>query len=83
MVFNRVGIRGEYYEAKDGVLTLAGPLPGNNVKEVTFSANIKAGALILIPEFRHDAASDNIFVNSQKQPVKGASEALLATVYAF
>jgi hypothetical protein len=78
-----LGLRGEYYEAKDGVLTLAGPLPGNNVKDITFSANIKAGVLTLIPEIRHDVASDDIFVDSVHNKVNYASEALLALVYSF
>lgn len=77
------GIRCEYYEAKDGVLILPGPLPGNHVKSITLSANIKAAPLLLIPEFRHDQASDAIFLNSNQNNVKGASEALLAAVYSF
>jgi len=81
--FLTFGVRGEYYEAKDGILTLAGPLPGNNVKEVTFSANIKTGPLVIIPEIRHDMASDGIFLNSGQAKVKGASEVLLAAIYAF
>ncbi|MGN6181170.1 MAG: outer membrane beta-barrel protein [Mucilaginibacter sp.] len=78
-----LGIRGEYYEAKDGMLILPGPLPGNHVKAITLSANIKAGALMLIPEVRHDEASDAIFINSAHNSVNYASEALLALVYSF
>jgi hypothetical protein len=79
-----LGLRGEYFKTKTGSYTsTAAPAPGENVTAVTFTANIKAGPLALIPEFRVDNGSANAFKNNSGDPTKTASQFVLAAVYAF
>jgi len=78
-----LGLRGEYFKTKTGDLTLAGPAPGEHVTAVTFTANIKAGPLSLIPEVRLDGGSAEAFTNRSGDPTKTASQFVLAAVYAF
>ncbi|SEN38501.1 Putative beta-barrel porin-2, OmpL-like. bbp2 [bacterium A37T11] len=87
-----LGLRGEYFKTKDikeaDVVTTA----GTKVAAFTLSANIKAGPLTVIPEFRYDRNSAESFepywvttpfINSDMNPTKGASQFALALVYAF
>jgi hypothetical protein len=79
-----VGLRGEYFATKTG--TFAGstlPAPGESVTSLTVTANIKAGPLNFIPEFRVDNGSKNMFVNSSLKPTQAAQQFSLAAVYAF
>ncbi len=78
-----LGIRGEYFKTKTGSYTDAGPAPGESVMGLTFTANIKAGPITLIPEMRLDNGSAPMFVDSNLSSVKSASQFLLAAVYAF
>src|SRR5690606_18087124 len=77
-----LGGRGEYFKAKDesDVLNVAA---GSSVAAFTLSANVKAGPLILIPEFRIDSGTENIFLNKGLTPTGSASQFLLAAVYSF
>ncbi|MBS1523568.1 MAG: outer membrane beta-barrel protein, partial [Bacteroidetes bacterium] len=69
------GLRGEYFKVKNG----------DNVTGITATANIKAGAITLIPEIRFDNANVDTFgfTNSDGAPTKSAGQFLLAAVYAF
>jgi hypothetical protein len=79
-----LGLRGEYFKTKTGTYTsTAAPAPGENVTAVTFTANIKAGPLALIPEIRLDNGSADAFKNHSGDPAKTASQFVLAAVYAF
>lgn len=79
-----LGLRGEYFKTKAGAYETFGPAPGTDVKALTATANIKAGALTIIPEFRIDGnKTDATFLNRKGMPTKNASQALLAVVYAF
>ena len=79
-----LGLRGEYFKTKTGTYTsTAAPAPGENVTAVTFTANIKAGPLALIPEIRLDSGSADAFKNHSGDPAKTASQFVLAAVYAF
>ncbi len=77
-----LGARGEYFKAKDesDVLNV---LAGSSVTAFTLSANLKAGPLTVIPEFRIDSGSENIFINKDMNPTGSASQFVLAAVYAF
>jgi hypothetical protein len=78
-----LGLRGEYFMTKSGNYVTAGPPPGENVTGITFTANIKAGPLTLIPEVRLDNSSkSDIFVNNNAF-TSNASQFVLAAVYAF
>lgn len=71
------GLRGEYFEVKDG---------GGNVTGITITSNIKAGNLTLIPELRFDNKTSSFyapFYNSDGAPTNSAAQFLIAAVYAF
>jgi len=80
-----LGLRGEYFKNKSGTYASFGPAPGESVTGLTFTANIKAGPLTLIPEIRLDNGSGNMFYSSAaKLPnTTSASQFALAAVYAF
>ena len=79
-----LGIRGEYFSTKSGAFTVAGPPPGESVTGLTFTANIKAGPLTFIPEIRFDNSSkSDIFVDGSNNFTSGATQFVLAAVYAF
>lgn len=77
-----LGARGEYYTEKEaGWAFVPG---GESVVGLTLSANVKAGPLTLIPEFRLDNGSTELFYKSMDMdPTKSASQFSLALVYAF
>jgi hypothetical protein len=79
-----LGLRGEYFKTKTGAFLTAGPPPGENVTGITFTANIKAGPLTLIPEVRFDNSSkSDMFVDGSSAFTTSASQFVLAAVYAF
>jgi len=71
-------LRGEYFDDKKNVL-------GYNTKifATTLSAQIKVDKLTIIPEFRYDSASDEIFSKNDGTGTKGTPTVLLAAVYSF
>lgn len=72
----------EYLDAKEATAAL-GLLAGTSVVGNTLSLNYKVGNLIIIPEFRIDTASEDIFSNSDAAPKGVTAYALLATTYSF
>jgi hypothetical protein len=71
------GVRGEYFAYKNGL---------GNVTGITFSSNIKAGNITLIPELRFDNKSSAFpvtFVDSNGASTNSAAQFLIAAVYAF
>lgn len=72
----------EYLDAKKATATL-GSLAGTSVVGNTLSLNYKVGNLTIIPEFRVDTASEDIFTNSDATPKGVTAYALLATAYSF
>jgi len=76
-----LGLRGEYFEYKS-----VGTTPSSNVTGLTATANIKAGAITLIPEIRFDNKSSAFpigFVDSNGASTNSATQFLIAAVYAF
>lgn len=71
-----LGLRGEYFKFKEGS-------GDTSVTAFTLSANLKAGGLTVIPEFRLDSGKDDIFVDSDFAPTKSFSQASIALVYGF
>ena len=72
-----LGLRGEYFQYRNG---------GGNVKAITATANIKAGPVTLIPEFRLDSKSSDFaipFYDSNGEATNSASQFVLAAVFAF
>lgn len=72
----------EYFDAKDATAGL-GLLAGTSVVGNTLSLNYKVGNLTIIPEFRVDTASKDIFTNSAAASKGLSAYALLATTYTF
>lgn len=72
----------EYLDAKNATPAL-GLLSGTSVVGNTLSLNYKVGNLTIIPEFRVDTASEDIFTNSAAAPKGLTAYALLATTYTF
>jgi len=74
-------LRGEYFnDEKYGLKTVGG---GSNIFATTLSANFKIDNFRIIPEFRLDNASKDIFVKSDGSHSKGTATGLLAAVYTF
>ncbi len=83
-----LGLRGEYFTNKTGTYAAAGgvlgPLGGDSVTGLTFTANIKGGPLTLIPEIRFDSTSkSNVFTDSNGAFTSSATQFVIAAVYAF
>ncbi|MES2239932.1 MAG: outer membrane beta-barrel protein [Bacteroidota bacterium] len=72
-----LGLRAEYFDFKN----LYGG--DSSVTAFTLSANLKAGGLTVIPEFRLDSGKDELFSKSNGGPTKSASQASVALVYGF
>lgn len=71
-----LGLRGEYFKSKEGS-------GDTSVTALTLSANLKAGGLTFIPEFRLDSGKDEIFIDSDMNSTKSAAQISLAAVYGF
>jgi hypothetical protein len=75
-------LRGEYFSDKNGLKY--GGLSGNgSIFATTFSAQLRADHLIVIPEFRVDAASKSIFSKADGSETKTAANFLVAAIYQF
>lgn len=71
-----LGLRAEYFSSKKGSLD-------NDVTAFTLSGNYKISGLTIIPEFRFDNNSEDVFLDSDMAPTSSASQVLLAVVYGF
>lgn len=76
-------LRGEYFEDNDGLKTFAGALDGGHVMAGTLTFNYKAGNLTIMPEFRLDNASRDIFTKHSGAPTGTTANVLLAATYHF
>ncbi|MDQ6813088.1 MAG: porin, partial [Bacteroidota bacterium] len=73
--------RNEYFgDQKYGLKTVGG---GANIFASTLSANFRIDNFRIIPEFRVDNASKNIFTKSDGTVAKGTESFILAAVYSF
>lgn len=81
-----LGLRGEYFTAKDKTGGITNIADKESVTALTLSANIKSGPLTIIPEVRMDSGSSDMFLkgkNSAAFDTKQASQFLIGVVYAF
>jgi hypothetical protein len=76
-------IRSEYFSDKNQMKIYTGVADGANIFANTISANFRIDNLTLIPEFRFDNSSEEIFTKKGGAPTKTASNVLLAAVYSF
>ncbi|MCO6479016.1 MAG: porin [Phaeodactylibacter sp.] len=75
-----LGLRGEYIGDADGEIL---GLSDGNVLSLTASGNFHIGALTIIPEFRLDSASDEVFPDDNGKLTRSLPVVLLAAVYSF
>ncbi|MBO9729014.1 MAG: porin [Chitinophaga sp.] len=82
---DKVGLtlRGEYFSDKDGLKVFGAVPDGGNVVAGTLTLNYKVGNLTIMPEFRLDKASADIFSKSDGKPYDMTSNVLLAATYHF
>ncbi|MBU2527325.1 MAG: porin [Bacteroidetes bacterium] len=82
-----LGARGEYFKEFNGGVGAIGTYDSGgeaDVYEVTLSGNYKIGGLTIIPEFRVDTASEDVFINADRSGLKpNLASFLLAAVYSF
>jgi hypothetical protein len=80
-----LGLRYEYFEFKGFTDPDLGAISTQSVNALTLTANLNAGPLTVIPEFRLDGASDEFFFKNSDATdmTKSASQFLIAAVYAF
>jgi Putative beta-barrel porin-2, OmpL-like. bbp2 len=71
-------LRTEYFDDKKNVLGFEG-----NIIATTLSANLKAGPLTIIPEFRLENSNRELFVKDSGAGTKSTATALIAAVYRF
>lgn len=76
-------LRSEYFSDKNELKIYTGTMTGTKVLANTLSANFKVDNLTIIPEFRIDHSSEQIFTKSDATPTKTAANVLLAAVYSF
>jgi len=81
------GLRSEYFKDNGiGILNTEEPTTiGNEVIDLTLSANIKLGSLRIIPEFRMDMFTNGFVLPDATKPGRSdhMSSLLLAAVYSF
>ncbi|MVT06943.1 porin [Chitinophaga tropicalis] len=75
-------LRGEYFDDSDALKTHAGR-EGGNIVAGTLSFNYKVGNLTIIPEFRVDKASTDIFNKKSGAATSTSPNVLLAATYHF
>jgi hypothetical protein len=79
-----LGLRAEYFSIKNNHLNLFTLDDGDgSVMEYTLSANYKAGALTIIPEFRIDTTSEDSFLDKDGKTTSLMPSFALAAVYKF
>ncbi|WP_310560462.1 outer membrane beta-barrel protein [Flavobacterium sp.] len=71
-----LGLRGEYFSYKTAATDW-------DVTAITLSGNYKLGSLTLIPEFRFDNNSEEVFMDVDMMGTKSAAQFLVAGVYSF
>jgi hypothetical protein len=77
-------LRNEYFSDSDARLMFGAAPAGGSIFATTLSANIRVGGnFALVPEFRMDNASENVFVDSKGMGTKSSASALIAAIFTF
>jgi len=71
-----VGVRGEYFQTYVGDVT-------TDITAITLTGKFSVGPLTLIPEVRFDAASEDIFIDTDYMQTSGLASFVLGAVYGF
>lgn len=81
-----LGLRAEYFGEGNGGYGIIGAYDSDfdaSIFELTLSGNISIDNLTIIPEFRIDSASEDVFLNSDQEASNSLASFILAAVYAF
>jgi len=79
-----IGLRGELFSEKEINDIFIGDYDeAASVFSLTLTANVSAGPLTFIPEFRFDSGSQDIYIDSDGMAAASASQFLVAAVYSF
>lgn len=79
-----ISLRNEYFSDSDARLMFGSIPGGGSIFATTLSAKIFVGShFALIPEFRMDNASENVFTDSKGAGTKSSASALVAAVFTF
>ncbi|MCU0381937.1 MAG: porin [Chitinophagaceae bacterium] len=76
-------LRSEYFSDKDQLVAMSLAPEGAAIFANTLSANFKVGGLTLIPEFRYETSSKDVFYNKESSPKGSNASVLVAAVYKF
>ncbi len=76
-------LRSEYFSDKNQLKIYTGSNEGTQVFANTLSVNFKIDNLVIIPEFRIDHSTAEIFIKKDGSPTKAAANFLVAAVYSF
>ena len=82
---SRLGLtlREELFSDSRQLKMFAAAPQGGRIWATTLSAQIKAGGLLVIPEFRIDRASESIYANKDGKAQQSAASFLVAAIYSF
>jgi hypothetical protein len=80
-----ITLRGEYFNNDDGVLNFNSAFmsTASTIIVPTLSFNFKVNNLTIIPEFRFDTASEEIFLKEDGAGTKSSGAFILAAHYRF
>jgi len=80
-----IGLRAEYFgETEGGVGAIGAYDDGDaSVIDLTLTGSYEVGNLIIKPELRLDSASEEIFVDNDKDPSKSLASFVIAGIYKF
>ena len=76
-------LRNEYFNDKKQLNVFGNAVKGGNIFATTLSANVKVDDLTIIPEFRFENASEEIYTKSTGAGTKSSANFLVAVVYKF
>ena len=79
----KFGVRYEFFQDEDGNIALASGIRDTNVSDFTVTANYSVGNLTIIPEFRLDSVSEDVFIDSDGEAGSTLTSFVLAFVYGF
>lgn len=78
-----LSLRGEYFSDKNSIKMFGPYADGGSIFATTLSANFRIHSLTIIPEFRLDSASEDIFTDEDGGSKSSAFNFLIAAVLAF
>lgn len=73
-----IGLRGEYFDTKSDSVS-----DDPDVFAITLTGSYTIDDLIIKPELRLDSHSDNLFINTDLEPISSLTSFVLAIIYTF